>query len=77
MSVRFLLALDDEPLLGAGLQIVELLAEARQVYKWMRIVRFTGLQQAFRLVETCREAMCRKMQRHWARTILREGADAL
>ena len=30
-SVRLLLALDDEPLFGASLQIVELLAETRQV----------------------------------------------
>jgi hypothetical protein len=36
-SVRLLQALDNEPLLGTGLQIVELLVEARQVYKRMRI----------------------------------------
>ena len=47
-----------------ALQLVELLAEARQVYKRMRIGSLTRLQQVFRFVETRQESMCRKVQFH-------------
>src|SRR5262249_41560524 len=81
-SVRLLLALDNEPLLGFGLQIVELRAETRQVYKGMWISRLARLQPIFRFGEAdreamCREAMCRQVQLHGACTMLREVADAL
>jgi hypothetical protein len=66
-----------KPLLGAGLQIVELLAETREVYKRMRISRLARLQPIFRFGEARREAMCRKVQLHGACAILREGADAV
>src|SRR6185295_17850373 len=75
-SVRLLLALDDEPLFGASLQIVELLAETRQVNEGMRISRLTRLQPVFRFGETGREAMCGQVQFHGARAILRERTDA-
>src|SRR5688572_3544100 len=76
-SVRLLLALDNEPLLGACLKIIKLLAEAWQVYKRMRISGFARLKQVFCFGEPRREAMCRKVQLHGARAILREGTDAL
>src|SRR5262245_21895207 len=52
--LRLLLALDDQALLGPVLQVVELLEEAWQIHKRMRISRLTRLQEVFRFGETRR-----------------------